>query len=80
LKAAVDARPDDLEARLGYADRLAADGRLRPALDELIEVVRRDRGERRERARRTVLELFGLTTDQPDLVSEYRRKLAGVLY
>jgi putative thioredoxin len=80
LKAAVDARPDDLEARLGYADRLAADGRLRPALDVLIEVVRRDRGERRERARRTVLELFGLTTDQPDLVSEYRRKLAGVLY
>jgi putative thioredoxin len=80
LKAAVDARPDDLEARLGYADRLAADGRLRPALDEQIEVVRRDRGERRERARRTVLELFGLTTDQPDLVSEYRRKLAGVLY
>lgn len=80
LKAVLDARPDDLEARLGYADRLAADGRFRAALDELIEVVRRDRGERRERARKAVLALFGVAADQPDLISEYRRKLAGVLY
>jgi putative thioredoxin len=80
LKAALDARPDDLEARLGYAERLAADGRFRPALDELIEVVRRDRGERRERARKTAITLFELAADQPDLVGEYRRKLAGVLY
>jgi putative thioredoxin len=80
LKAQVDARPEDLDARLGYADRLAADGRFRAALDELIEVVRRDRGERRERARKSVLALFGLAADQPDLVGEYRRKLSGALY
>lgn len=80
LEAQVDARPEDLDARLGYADRLAADGRFRAALDQLIEVVRRDRGERRERARKTVLALFGLAADQPDLVGEYRRKLAGALY
>jgi putative thioredoxin len=78
--AQVDARPEDLDARLGYADRLAAAGRFRAALDQLIEVVRRDRGERRERARKTVLALFGLAADQPDLVGEYRRKLAGALY
>jgi putative thioredoxin len=80
LAAQVDARPEDLDARLGYADRLAADGRFRAALDQLIEVVRRDRGERRERARKSVLALFGLAADQPDLVGEYRRKLAGALY
>jgi putative thioredoxin len=80
LEAQVDARPEDLDARLGYADRLAADGRFRAALDQLIEVVRRDRGERREHARKTVLALFGLAADQPDLVGEYRRKLAGALY
>lgn len=80
LKAQVDARPEDLEARLGYADRLAAEGRFRAALDELIEVVRRDRGAQRERARKSVLALFGLAADQPDLVGEYRRKLAGALY
>jgi len=80
LKAALDARPEDLEARLDYAERLAAEGRFRAALDELIEVVRRDRGEWRERARKTVVALFGVAADQPDLVGEYRRKLAGALY
>ena len=80
LKAALEARPQDLEVRLDYADRLAAEGRFRAALDELIEVVRRDRGEWRERARKTVVALFGVAADQPDLVGEYRRKLAGALY
>jgi len=80
LKAALDAHPEDLGARLGYADRLAAEGRFRAALDELIEVVRRDRGEWRERARKTVVVLFGVAADQPDLVDEYRRKLSGALY
>jgi putative thioredoxin len=79
-KAALDARPEDLDARLGYAERLAAEGRFRAALDELIEVVRRDRGEWRERARKTMVALFSVTADQPDLVGEYRRKLAGALY
>jgi putative thioredoxin len=80
LKAALDARPEDLESRLGYAERLAAEGRFPAALDELIEVVRRDRGERRERARKTMVALFSVAADQPDLVGEYRRKLAGALY
>ncbi len=80
LEATLDAHPEDLDARLGYAERLAAEGRFRAALDELIEVVRRDRGEWRERARKTVVALFAVAADQPDLVSEYRRKLAGVLY
>jgi putative thioredoxin len=80
LKATLDAHPEDLDARLGYAERLAAEGRFRAALDELIEIVRRDRGEWRERARKTVVTLFGIVADQPDLVGEYRRKLAGALY
>jgi putative thioredoxin len=80
LKRAVDAQPADAAARLAYAERLAVDGRLQDALDELIEVVRRDRGESRERGRRTILDLFTLAADRPDLVTEYRRKLASVLY
>ena len=80
LQAKVDARPEDLEARLAYAERLAAAGRYRPALDEMLEVVRRDRGERRERARKAAVDVFALAPDQPELVSEYRRKLASALY
>ena len=80
LKASVDARPDDLDARLAYAERLAADAQYRAALDELIRVVRRDRGERREQARRAIVQVFGLAQDDPELVTEYRRQLASALY
>ena len=80
LKTRVDAQPADLDARLAYAERLVADGDYRAGLDQLIEVVRRDRGERRDRARKAMLEVFGLAADQPDLVTEYRRQLAGALY
>jgi putative thioredoxin len=80
LKAHVNAQPADLDARLAYAERLAADAAYRAALDELLEVVRRDRGEHRERARKAILEVFGLAADEPDLVSEYRRALASALH
>jgi len=80
LKARVDAHPDDLDARLAYAERLVADGDYRPALEALLEVIRRDRGERRERARKSMVEVFGLAADQSELVSECRRKLASALY
>jgi putative thioredoxin len=43
-------------------------------------VVRRDRGERRERARKAMVEVFGLASDQPELVDEYRRKLSSALH
>ena len=80
LKSRVDAQPGDLDARLAYAERLVADGQYRAALDEFMEVVRRDRDARRERAREGMVEVFGLAADQPDLASEYRRKLAAALY
>jgi putative thioredoxin len=80
LKARAEAQPADLDARLAYAERLVADGQYRAALDELIEVVRRDRGERRERARKAIVEVFGLVPDQPALVSDYRRQLSAALY
>jgi putative thioredoxin len=80
LKARVDAQPGDLDARLAYAERLVADARYRAALDELLEIARIERGERRERARKAMLEVFGLAADQPDVVTEYRRKLASALH
>jgi len=80
LKAQADAQPGNLDARFAYADRLVVDGQYRPALEELIEIVRRDRAGARERARKAIVEVFGLAADQPDLVSEYRRRLASALY
>jgi putative thioredoxin len=80
LKARLDATPDDLDARFAYAERLVADGDYGPALAALIAVVRRDRGERRERARKLMVQVFGLAAAEPELVADYRRQLSGALY
>jgi putative thioredoxin len=49
-------------------------------MDELLEIVRRDKDWRDREARKQLLALFSLAADAPDLVSEYRRKLASALY
>jgi len=71
--------PDDMEARLRLAKHLVAAGHYAQGMDELLEMVRRDRRWNDEAARKTLLSVFELLGDDP-LVAEYRRKLASVLY
>ena len=80
LEAKLAADPLDLHSRLALGERLIADKRLEPALTALLEVVRKDRGALRTSARKLMVEVFNLAEDQPDLVSEYRKLLAGALY
>ena len=80
LEAALAANPDDLPARLALGERLVADRRYEPALAALLEVVRRDRGALRTSARKLMVEVFNLAEGQAELVSEYRKLLAGALY
>jgi putative thioredoxin len=80
LEARLAAHPDDLSSRLALGERLIADKRYESALAALLEVVRRDRGALRTGARKLMVEVFNLAEDQADLVSEYRRLLAGALY
>lgn len=80
LEAKLAADPDDLPARLALGERLVADRRYEPALAALLQVVRQDRGALRTSARKLMVEVFNLAEDQPDLVSEYRKRLAGALY
>ncbi|MGP1676698.1 MAG: tetratricopeptide repeat protein [Burkholderiales bacterium] len=80
LEAKLAANPDDLPSRLALGERLVADKRYEPALAALLEVVRRDRGALRTSARKLMVDVFNLAEDQPGLVSEYRRLLAGALY
>ena len=79
LERAVASNPDDIEARLGLAERRVADREYEKALEQLLEVVRRNRGEARDRARKLMVEVFGLCVDQP-FVAQYRRLLASALY
>jgi putative thioredoxin len=79
LKAKLAANPSDHEARFGLASRHAGAGRYRDALEELLEIVRRDKKWKDGEARKQILAIFNLAEKQPELVSEYRRKLAATL-
>ncbi len=74
------AHPDDLEARLDLASALAAKGAHREALEGLFEVMERDGGEYRDRARRSIVDLFSLLGEGDELTKEYRPRLAALLW
>jgi putative thioredoxin len=78
LRARVAANTSDLDARLKLAQIAAAAGRYAEALEQLLEIVRRDRRFDDDVARKTMLNLFTLLGADP-LVGEYRRKLASSL-
>jgi putative thioredoxin len=80
LRARLEANPADHEARLALAKLHAAARRYAQAMDELLEIVRRDKAWRDGAARREMLNLFTLAGAERELVSEYRRKLATALY
>ncbi|GAB1393440.1 thioredoxin [Rhodocyclaceae bacterium] len=70
------------EARLQLANALAVQQDYRGALENLIEIVRRDRKWNDEAARKAMLNLFTLLAAQPqydDLVREFRITLARTL-
>jgi putative thioredoxin len=79
LAAAVAANENDLDARLKLANVLIAANRPAEGMDQLLEIVRRDRGFQDDIGRRTLLDVFNLLGGQGGLVSEYRRKLAALL-
>jgi len=80
LRRRLASNPADHEARLALAGAYAGKRRYREALDELLEIVRRQRDWNDGVARRQALNIFNLAGDEPELVSEYRRKLASALY
>jgi len=79
LKATLSANSTDHEARFALASLYAGSKLYREALDELLEIVRRDRNWKDGEARKQILAIFKLAEKQPDLVSDYRRKLASAL-
>ena len=80
LREKLAANPADHGARLALAGAYAGKKRYREALDELLEIVRRDKDWQDGEARKQVLNIFNLAGSEPELVSEYRRKLASALY
>jgi len=79
LAAAVSANESDLESRLKLANVLIAANRPAEGMDQLLEIVRRDRKFKDDIGRKTLLDVFNLLGGQHELVAEYRRKLAVLL-
>lgn len=79
LRARVAAEPTALAARLDLADRLVIERDFHGALEELLAVVRLGEGAEREAARDAMVKVFTLAADQPEMVADYRRKLARAL-
>ena len=79
LEAQVAANPGDLEARFDLANALIARHKYAGALEHLLEIVKRDRTFREDVGRKTMLSVFDLAAHQPQLVSEWRRKLSATL-
>ncbi|HET7597776.1 MAG TPA: co-chaperone YbbN [Burkholderiales bacterium] len=80
LEQRVREAPADLEARLKLAYRCVTDKDYAAALDQLLEIVRRDRAFRDDIGRKTMLEVFGMLGKRGALVDEYRRRLASAMY
>jgi putative thioredoxin len=70
---------EDLDARIALAAALVARA-PEQALEHLLEVVRRDRGEKRDEARKAMLEVFDAVGRRSELADRYRALLARELY
>jgi putative thioredoxin len=78
LAARIAANPKDFEARFGLAALLAYEGKFGDAFDQLLEVVLRDKGDQREKARLQLIEWFAACPDA-EAVSRGRRYLGMYL-
>ncbi|HEX8980556.1 MAG TPA: co-chaperone YbbN [Parasulfuritortus sp.] len=78
LRDQVAARPEAMEPRLELANLLIGSDRYAEGMDELLEMIGRDRAWNEEAARKTLLSVFNLLAGDP-LVAQYRRKLASLL-
>ncbi|HEV7820589.1 MAG TPA: thioredoxin [Burkholderiales bacterium] len=78
LEAKIAAHPSDLDARFDLASQWIAARHYDGALEQLLEIVKRDRGFRDDIGRKTMLSVFDLATN-PKRVSEWRRKLSAAL-
>ena len=79
LTAQVAENENDLATRLKLANLLVAAGQYEAGMDQLLEIVRRDRGFEDDIGRKTLLAVFNLL-DGDERVSRYRRMLSSLLY
>lgn len=80
LAAAVNANPDDLDARLALAKALAGSGRNGEAVEHLLYSVRKNRAYKGEAARLFLLTIFEAEGAESEVSVQGRRELSSILF
>ena len=80
LRAKVDADPKDHRARFELSESLMAAGQREEAVNELLEIMRRDRNWNEEAARKQLITLFEAFGPTDELTLSGRRQLSSLLF
>ena len=80
LRAAVDAAPDDHQARFDLALALHAGGKVEEAVDQLLELFRRDRDWNEGAARSQLFIIFDALKPNDPIVTKGRRRLSSMIF
>jgi putative thioredoxin len=80
LERRIAANPGDIAARVDLAEVRIANREFALAMEQLLEVVKRDRKFGDDIGRRKMIAVFEMAAAEPELVSEYRRRLSSALY
>lgn len=79
LEAAIAADEDDLESRYRLSAVKVVAGEYEAAMDQLLELIRRDRTFRDDAGRKGLIEVFQLLGNAGPVVKRYRRMMASAL-
>jgi putative thioredoxin len=80
LRAAVEANPADHQARYDLAIALLGASNKEGAVDQLLELLRRDRKWNDEAARKKLIELFDAFGPTDPLTADGRRRMSSILF
>ena len=80
LRAKVEADPNDHQARFDLANALQADGDVQGAVDQLLELFRRDREWNDGAAKSLLFTIFDALKPQDPIVLQGRRKLSSMIF
>jgi putative thioredoxin len=70
----------DLDAAFSNSIRLAMRGNLLASLDGMLDILREEKHYGKDRAKQVLLGLFELLSPESDLVRQYRKELASILF
>ena len=74
------ADPSDNDARFNLANALLARDQKEDATDHLLEIVKKDRKWKDDKARKKVLEILNANSEDDEFTSKVRQKLSNILF